>query len=195
MIFFLEKRKQTHLCGAKRKMSQYGERNQKGVKKRVRMIMFLYGSYLNNYIKRIKDTKKVAREKNIGIWFVPVIDSIIIILYASWEISIIIMYNEQDPNVGLFSFITLTCLAMLTILDRLILFFIRFHAYVNKLVLQGISKLDMYFWKKTGKDAVVTNSIWKLQGKYMKRTKKQKRMLTVMFVGLIMLYYGWLISV
>jgi hypothetical protein len=154
--------------------------------------MFLFGDYFKNYIQRIKATKKIAREKNSGSWFVPIFDSIIIILYTSWEISIIIMYNEQDLNVGLFSFMALTCLAMLTILDRMILFFIRLHAYVNRLILQGISKLDMYFWKKTGKDAVITNSIWKLQGKYMSRSRKQKKLINVAFVGLIISYYAWL---
>ena len=79
------------------------------------------------------------------------------------------------------------------ILDKIILFFIYLHAYANKLVLRGISKLDMYLWRKTGRDTVITNAIWKLQGKYMSRSKKQKKLMTMAFVGAIISYYGWLI--
>ena len=34
--------------------------------------------YLVNYFDKIKDTKKVAREKNIGVWWLPVFDSFLI---------------------------------------------------------------------------------------------------------------------
>ena len=47
------------------------------------------------------------------------------------------------------------------------------HAFANKLVLRGITKLDMYLWRKTGRDTVVTNAIWKLQRKYMSRSKRE----------------------
>jgi len=80
-----------------------------------------------------------------------------------------------------------------TILDKIILFFIYLHSYVNKQVLKGITKADMYLWRKTGRDTVIANFIWKLQRKYMSRSKKERKLMTLAFVGLIGLYYGWMI--
>ena len=42
-------------------------------------------------------------------------------------------------------------------------------------MLRGITKLDMYLWRKTGRDTVVTNAIWKLQRKYMSRSKEREK--------------------
>ena len=41
----------------------------------------------------------------------------------------------------------------------------------------------MYLWRKTGRDTVVTNAIWKLQRKYMSRSKKERKIMTFAFVG------------
>ena len=30
--------------------------------------------YFENYFEKIKDTKKVARDENIGVWWMPVFD-------------------------------------------------------------------------------------------------------------------------
>jgi hypothetical protein len=51
----------------------------------------------------------------------------------------------------------------------------------------------MYLWRKTGRDTVVTNFIWKLQRKYMSRSKKERKIMTMAFVGMIGAYYGWMI--
>ena len=42
--------------------------------------------YLVNYFDKIKDTKKVAREKNVGVWWLPVFDSFLITIYLSWPV-------------------------------------------------------------------------------------------------------------
>ena len=136
--------------------------------------------YFVNYFAKIKDTKKVAREKNIGVWLLPVFDAFLITLYLSWELSS-------------FSLTIFMSIITFTILDKIILFFIYVHSYANKLVLQGITKLDMYLWRKTGRDTVVTNAIWKLQRKYMSRSKKERKIITMVFIGMIGLYYGWMI--
>ena len=39
--------------------------------------------YLVNYFDKIKDTKKVAREKKVGVWWLPVFDSFLITIYLS----------------------------------------------------------------------------------------------------------------
>ena len=164
--------------------------------------------YFVNYFAKIKDTKKVAQEKNIGVWLIPVFDALLITIYLSWQLSVgvwilldtwqsaqpyVPWYMDSLWEVSSFSLTIFMSIITFTILDKIILFFIYLHAYANKLVLRGISKLDMYLWRKTGRDTVITNAIWKLQGKFMSRSKKQKKLMTMAFVGAIISYYGWLI--
>jgi len=164
--------------------------------------------YFTNYFQKIKDTKKVAQDKNIGVWLIPVFDSLLITMYLSWELSMGVWFmldswQSGQPyvpwymgtlwEVSSFSFTIFMSIITFTILDKIILFFIYLHAYANKLVLRGISKLDMYLWRKTGRDTVITNAIWKLQSKFMSRSKKQRKLMTMAFVGVIISYYGWLI--
>jgi len=164
--------------------------------------------YLVNYFDKIKDTKKVAREKNVGVWWLPVFDSFLITIYLSWQLSVgvwivldawqggqtyIPWYMDSLWEVSSFSLTIFMSIITFTILDKIILFFIHVHAFANKLVLRGITKLDMYLWRKTGRDTVVTNAIWKLQRKYMSRSKRERKIMTMAFVGLIGTYYGWMI--
>jgi hypothetical protein len=164
--------------------------------------------YFTNYFEKIKDTKKVAREKNIGVWLLPVFDAFLITLYLSWELSMgvwfvldtwqssqiyVPWYMDSLWELSSFSLTIFMSIITFTILDKIILFFIYLHSYVNKQVLRGISKADMYLWKKTGRDTVITNFIWQLQRKYMSRSKKQRKLMTLAFVGLIGTYYGWMI--
>jgi len=164
--------------------------------------------YFENYFDKIKQTKKIAREKNIGIWMLPVFNSLIFTMYLSWQLSIgvwilldswqsaqtyIPWYMDTLWKVSSFSITIFMIVITLTILDKIILFFIYLHAYANKLILQGISKLDMYLWKKTGRDTVFTNAIWKIQGKFMRRSKRQRKIMAMAFAGVIVSYYGWLI--
>ena len=44
--------------------------------------------YLVNYFDKIKDTKKVARDKNVGVSWLPVFDSFLITIYLSWQLSV-----------------------------------------------------------------------------------------------------------
>ena len=164
--------------------------------------------YFENYFEKIKDTKKVARDKNIGVWWLPVFDSFLITIYLSWQMSVgvwivldawqsgqtyIPWYMDSLWELSSFSLTIFLSIITFTILDKIILFFIYFHSHANKLVLQGITKLVMYLWRKTGRDTVITNAIWKLQRKYMSRSKRERKIMTMAFVGMIGVYYGWMI--
>ena len=128
--------------------------------------------YLVNYFEKIKDTKKVARDKNVGVWWLPVFDSFLITIYLSWQLSVgvwilldawqggqdyVPWYMDTLWEVSSFSLTIFMSIITFTILDKIILFFIYVHSHANRLVLQGIAKLDMYLWRKTGRDTVVTN--------------------------------------
>jgi hypothetical protein len=138
----------------------------------------------------------------------PVFDSFLITVYLSWQLSVgvwialdawqtgqdyIPWYMDSLWEISSFSLSIFMSIITFTVLDKIILFFIYVHSYANKLVLQGITKLDMYLWRKTGRDTVVTNFIWKLQRKYMSRSKRERKIMTFAFVGMIGAYYGWMI--
>lgn len=164
--------------------------------------------YFVNYFEKIKQTKKVARDKNVPVWKLPVFNSLIFTMYISWQLSIglwILLDSWQSSQIYIpwymnnlwqassFSISIFMCIITLTILDKIILFFIYLHAFVNKIILSTISKVDMYLWKKTGKDSVLTSAIWKIQGKFLRRSKKQRTLLSIAFAGVLVFYYGWLI--
>jgi hypothetical protein len=143
--------------------------------------------YFENYFEKIKDTKKVARDKNIGVWWMPVFDSFLITIYLSWQLSVgvwialdmwqggqdyVPWYMDSLWEISSFSLSIFMSIITFTILDKIILFFIYVHSYANKLV---------------------TNFIWKLQRKYMSRSKKERKIMTFAFVGMIGVYYGWMI--
>ena len=164
--------------------------------------------YFVNYFERIKQTKKIARDKNVAVWQLPVFNSLIFTMYISWQLSIgvwilldswqssqtyIPWYMENLWHASSFSITIIMAIITLSVLDKIILFFIYFHALINKLILKAISRLDMYLWKKTGKDSVFSTALWKMQGKFLRRTKRQRMLLSIAFAGIIVFYYGWLI--
>ena len=95
--------------------------------------------YLVNYFDKIKDTKKVAREKNVGVWWLPVFDSFLITIYLSWQLSVgvwivldawqsgqtyIPWYMDSLWEISSFSLTIFMSIITFTILDKIILFFI-----------------------------------------------------------------------
>ena len=78
-----------------------------------------------------------------------------------------------------------------TIQDKIIIFFIKLNSFTNNQIFKGISKVDMLLWRKYDKENMITNAIWKLQMKYMNRSKKEKQIISYAFIaclGLLLLY-------
>ena len=94
--------------------------------------------YFIDYFDRISQTKKVARDKNIGVWQLPVFNSLLFTMYLSWQLSIgvwflldswqsgqtyIPWYMDNLWQVSSFSITIIMSIITLTILDKIILFF------------------------------------------------------------------------
>ena len=45
--------------------------------------------YFKNYLAKIKETKKLAREKNVPLWAMSVFDSVMIAILVSWQLSVV----------------------------------------------------------------------------------------------------------
>ena len=159
--------------------------------------------YLENYFDKIKATKKVSAENGVN-WLIPFFNSFLITVVLSFQLSQGVWYlldslqsgqiyqpwyMEHLWTLSSFSLTIFMTIITFTIQDKIILFFIKLNSYMSKLILQGISKLDMMLWRKYDKQNVVTNFIWKIQERYMSRSKKQRKMISFAFVICLGMYY------
>ena len=104
-------------------------------------------------------------------------------MYKPW-------YMESLWEISSFSLAIFMTTILFTVQDKVILFFIKLNAFTNKQILKAISKLDMYLWRKYDKQNVITNFIFKIQMKYMNRSKKEKKIITFAFVACVGVYYA-----
>ncbi len=162
--------------------------------------------YFQNYAEKIRKTQNVARENNIPIWFLTVFDALFFSLFISWGLSIatwtfldhwIVMYDYKSSmltsivDLSQNSVLIYFGIITLTIFDRLILVSVRLHSYINKRILKTVNFLDIYLWKKTGKDAVVSNMMWKFQSKFSKISAQKRRQMTLILLGLMIIFYSY----
>ena len=163
----------------------------------------MISNYFRNYISKIKETKKIARQKNIAIWYMPLIDSLLITYFVSWMISYhswIFLGNYQDlsgTSIQMkwlwefsvhFPFVFWGIL-LVTVLPKLIHAMILVHHYAMKAVFLGINKFDLWYWRKYKKESVLANAIWKSQGQFMGMDKQRKRQIFVIFLIGVGIYY------
>jgi len=158
--------------------------------------------YFKTYFEKIKETKKISEQNGVN-FLIPLFNSMLITFVISFQLSNLSWYLLDSLQSGLyqpwymeslwyFSSFSLTIfmtIILFTVQDKIILAFIKINAYLNKLILQGISKLDMMLWRKYDKQNVVTNFIWKIQERYMSRSKKQRKIISFAFVICLGMYY------
>ena len=162
--------------------------------------------YFKNYFTKIKETKKLAREKNVPVWVMSVFDSVMIAILLSWELSVgtwLLLENWQDGqlyspsymeilwNISTYSPLIYFGIIALTVLDRMIIFFIHIHSLVNKLVFRMINRMDHWIWKKTGKDSVISNVFWKIQMKFYGMPLQKRRRLMMGVLAVVVVFYSY----
>ncbi len=158
-------------------------------------------NYFKSYFERIKATKQISKDNGIN-WLIPFFNSFLISVIISFQISngiwflletwqsgqvyepFYMQYLWQIPYVTI-----ILTLITFTIQDKIILFFIKLNAFTNKQILKAISKADMFLWRRYGKENMITNAIWKVQMKYMNRSKREKKAISFAFVACLGLYY------
>ena len=128
--------------------------------------------YIKHGINNIKSTKQYAREKNVTNWFNSLLGAIYISFIAStvltlYSILFVSIINPSELLIRVFSStvlyypIILSFFIMMSIGKHLIKFMIYFTYIIQKLIMKGLNKLDMYLWKKTGKDSLATSFVVK----------------------------------
>ena len=159
--------------------------------------------YLENYFTKIKSTKKLAAEVGIN-WYIPLFNSLLITVVISFQLSNAVWYLLDSLQVNQvyqpwymsamwelssFSLVIFNSVILFTVQDKIIIAFIKLNSYLNKLILKGISRFDLWYWRRFKKESVLTNTIWKIQSKYMSRSKKQRKLITYAFVICLGMYY------
>tara|TARA_B100000929_G_scaffold154194_1_gene122052 strand:+ start:239 stop:745 length:507 start_codon:yes stop_codon:yes gene_type:complete len=162
--------------------------------------------YFRTWIEKIRATKKFAREKNVPVWEIPLANSVgIIILTAvymsvyTWIVIVDVENNMQyipywwTSFIEIANFLPLIYLSILcwTMLDKVLKVFIIFQAEVTKSIYAGIQKVDHKIWRKTGKDSVIANKIWRVQQAWLKIDKKKRRKIKICAIILAILFYGF----
>ena len=156
-----------------------------------------------NLIDRVKETRKLAREKNVPNWYVCLLDAIVITIVFSSTSALYsyIAFDEwvQDLTyrpywvdmissaVDLFPLVF--AIPLLYKFDRLIIASILFHSWLNRKFMEIVSKLDHKIWKKTGKDAWLSDKMWKATRKFAKLPKRQRKFVVICFMALYMTWY------
>ena len=162
------------------------------------------GSYLKDYLQRIKDTKKLAREKNTP-WILPVFDSLVISVLFAWQMAVgswMLLGNLSEAKVlqesflkflwesSTYYFLVYFGIICLTVLDKIIVIFIHIHGFLNKMTFKAINKIDMWLWKKTGKDSVVATAMLRFQIKFQSLSLKKRRAIVLIAGMFLMLFYA-----
>ena len=160
-------------------------------------------SYLRYYWQKIQDTKKFAREKN-TIWILPVFDALVISVLFSWQLSVgtwMFLDKLSTANVmqesyikflwesSTYLFLVYFGILCLTVLDKIIVIFIHIHSLLNNLTYRVINKIDMWLWKKTGKDSVIATAMLRLQIKFQSMPLRKKRAVVGIVGMLLVLFY------
>ena len=161
-------------------------------------------SYLRNYWKKIQDTRKFAREKN-SIWILPVFDALVISVLFSWQLSVgtwMLLDKLSTSNVfsesyikflwesSTYFFLVYFGILCATVLDKLIVVFIHMHAFLNNLTYKAINKIDMWLWRKTGKDSVIATAMLRFQMKFQSLSLKKRRAIVLIAGMFLMLFYA-----
>ena len=143
-------------------------------------------------VHKLKEIKHYAKQKNLPVWHMPVIDSIMICILGSIYISDYLV--GSIPSDGWFAVVSpymplvLFTLFFLTVMDLVAKAMVNVHITLIKLVHGGITKIDHYIWKRTKKDNVISTKILNFQLKYMALPKSTKRRLKILLVLMIILY-------
>ena len=87
-------------------------------------------------------------------------------------------------------FLVYFAIICVTILDKMIVIFIHVHAFLNKITFKVINKLDMWLWKKTGKDSIISSALLRLQIKFQSMSLKRRRAVVLIAGALLVLFYA-----
>jgi len=142
-------------------------------------------------IDKLKAVKEYSDKKSLPNWKIPVMHGFMICLLGSVYGARFLVnpYLEGNVHEAIIAFMPLILLfgSFFTVMDLVA----KAMAWVNWASIKGImsliSKIDNHVWRKYRREDFVANKIWKIQVKFEKMDKiNRKRMIAVMIMFMIM---------
>ena len=88
---------------------------------------------------------------------------------------------------------------LLFAIDKFIIFFIHVHSFILRKILIGIQKIDIWYWRRTGKEAIITNAFNKFQGKSGRCDSKKRKIIDYTLYCSLLIYMvvklTWLVKI
>lgn len=124
--------------------------------------------FIKEGIQRIKDTRKYARDKNVPNWYAHIFGAVVLVVQISLIATLygILVISQTSLSQQVFGLVgssmafypfIISFFFMIRYGQYPIKFLICLSAYIQKYFMKLINKLDMYLWKKTGKDSMASN--------------------------------------
>ena len=132
-------------------------------------------------------------------------DSLVISVLFAWQLAVgswMLLGNLSEANVfqesflkflwesSTYYFLVYFGIICLTVLDKIIVIFIHIHGFLNKMTFKAINKIDMWLWKKTGKDSIISSALLRLQIKFQSMSLKRRRAVVLIAGTLLVLFYA-----
>lgn len=142
-------------------------------------------------IAKLKAVKEYSDKKSLPNWKIPVIHSLMLCLLGSVYTARLIVNPMLDGKVddAILAFMPLILLfgSFLTIMDYVAKAMVWVNYIVIQCVMKVISKIDTRIWRKYKKEDFIANKIWKVQMRFQKMDKvNRRRMIAVMIMFMVM---------
>lgn len=142
-------------------------------------------------IAKLKAVKEYSDKKSLPNWKIPVMHSFMLCLLGSVYTARLVVNPMLDGKVddAILAFMPLILLfgSFLTIMDYVAKAMVWVNYIVIQCVMKVISKIDTRIWRKYKKEDFVANKIWKVQMRFQKMDKvNRRRMIAVMIMFMVM---------
>ena len=142
-------------------------------------------------IAKLKAVKEYSDKKSLPNWKIPVMHSFMLCLLGSVYTARLIVNPMLEGRVdeAVLAFMPLILLfgAFLTIMDHVAKVMVWINWIVIQCIMKVISRVDTKIWRKYKKEDFVANKIWKIQTRFQKMDKvNRRRMIAVMIMFMVM---------
>jgi len=160
---------------------------------------------IRDQINRINETKKLANEKGAHPWYASMFDALYLAVgltivgsFYTWvvleDFENALVYSPwwMDHAWAIADYIPIIYLGLIFLfaIDKFIILFIYIHSFILHKIMIGIQKLDIWYWRRTGKEAIVSNAFQKWNSKVGSVSSKKRKIIdyTLFFTILFFLF-------
>ena len=151
--------------------------------------------FLKNYLDKFK---KIQSESDSSLtFFICLANAFGLAYVGSWIISYhtwIFLGKVESLNPLLFEFsihfptiyFGIICL---TVLDKMTFGLLIVSQFYQKIILIAIQHFDVYWWRKTGRQSIISEKLWRFQNKLSKTSRSERNKIFLFFGSLLFLWY------